>query len=227
MDTRMILKYLADLSANNDREWYHAHKAEYQRANAEFEELVQQLILRIGEFDGSVLGHAPKELTFKLVRDTRFSRDKSPYNPAFRAHISSMGKLPIPVGYYLMLKPDGQSFLGGGLFADMFKDATRMVRDYISNHGSEWETISTAPAFREHFAVGGAALKNVPPEYEKDHPQAEYLKYKSWYLEYPLQDTVLMDGKRFLDEAAEIFRLMKPFNDYLNKALTNFKMPER
>ena len=61
MDTRMILKYLADLSANNDREWYHAHKAEYQRANAEFEELVQQLILRIGEFDGSVLGHAPKE----------------------------------------------------------------------------------------------------------------------------------------------------------------------
>ena len=227
MNTQMILDYLTELSTNNNREWYHAHKAEYQAANGQFEELIQALILRIGEFDGSILGHAPRELTFKLVRDTRFSHDKSPYNPAFRAHISSMGKLPIPVGYYLMLKPGGQSFLGGGLFTDMFKDATRMVRDYISEHGSEWEAIITAPTFQEHFTVGGSALKNVPAGYEKDHPQAEYLKYKSWYLEYPIQDKDLADSDLFLSKAADIFRLMKPFNDYLNSALAGFKMPAR
>ncbi len=227
MNTQMILDYLTQLSANNNREWYHAHKAEYQAANAQFEELIQALMLRIGEFDSSILGHAPKELTFKLVRDTRFSHDKSPYNPTFRAHISSMGKLPIPVGYYLMIKPGGQSFLGGGLFADMFKDATRMVRDYISEHGSEWEEIITAPSFQEHFTVGGSALKNVPAGYEKDHPQAEYLKYKSWYLEYPIQDKDLVDSNLFLTKAADIFRLMKPFNDYLNSALAGFKMPAR
>ncbi len=227
MNTQMILDYLAQLSANNNREWYHAHKAEYQAANAQFEELIQALMLRIGEFDSSILGHAPKELTFKLVRDTRFSHDKSPYNPTFRAHISSMGKLPIPVGYYLMIKPGGQSFLGGGLFADMFKDATRMVRDYISEHGGEWEEIITAPSFQERFTVGGSALKNVPAGYEKEHPQAEYLKYKSWYLEYSVQDKDLTDGDLFLAKAADIFRLMKPFNDYLNNALTGFKMPTR
>lgn len=227
MNTQMILNYLNELSANNNQEWYHAHKAEYQAANAQFEELIQALILQIGEFDGSILGHAPKELTFKLVRDTRFSHDKSPYNPAFRAHISSMGKLPIPVGYYLMLKPGGQSFLGGGLFADMFKDATRMVRDYISEHGGEWEAIITAPSFLECFTVNGTALKNVPAGYEKEHPQAEYLKYKSWYLEYSVQDKDLTDGDLFLAKAADIFRLMKPFNDYLNNALTGFKMPTR
>ena len=227
MNTQMILDYLTQLSANNNREWYHAHKAEYQAANAQFEELIQALMLRIGEFDSSILGHAPKELTFKLVRDTRFSHDKSPYSPAFRAHISSMGKLPIPVGYYLMIKPGGQSFLGGGLFADMFKDATRMVRDYISEHGGEWEEIITAPSFQERFTVGGSALKNVPAGYEKEHPQAEYLKYKSWYLEYPIQDEDLTDGDLFLAKAADIFRLMKPFNDYLNNALTGFKMPTR
>ena len=227
MNTQMILDYLTQLSANNNREWHHAHKAEYQAANGQFEELIQALMLRIGEFDGSILGYAPKELTFKLVRDTRFSHDKSPYNPAFRAHISSMGKLPIPVGYYLMLKPGGQSFLGGGLFADMFKDATRMVRDYISAHGEEWEQIITAPSFQEHFTVGGSALKNVPAGYEKDHPQAEYLKNKSWYLEYPIQDETLADGELFLSRAADIFRLMKPFNNYLNRALAGFKMPER
>ena len=227
MNTQMILDYLTQLSANNNREWYHAHKAEYQAANAQFEELIQALMLRIGEFDSSILGHAPKELTFKLVRDTRFSHDKSPYNPTFRAHISSMGKLPIPVGYYLMIKPGGQSFLGGGLFADMFKDATRMVRDYISEHGSEWEEIITAPSFQEHFTVGGSALKNVPAGYEKEHSRAEYLKYKSWYLEYSVQDKDLTDGDLFLAKAADIFRLMKPFNDYLNNALTGFKMPAR
>ena len=227
MNTQMILDYLTQLSTNNNREWYHAHKAEYQAANAQFEELIQALMLRIGEFDSSILGHAPKELTFKLVRDTRFSHDKSPYNPAFRAHISSMGKLPIPVGYYLMIKPGGQSFLGGGLFADMFKDATRMVRDYISEHGGEWEEIITAPSFQERFTVGGSALKNVPAGYEKEHPQAEYLKYKSWYLEYSVQDKNLTDGDLFLAKAADIFRLMKPFNDYLNNALTGFKMPTR
>ena len=227
MNTQMILDYLTQLSANNNREWYHAHKAEYQAANAQFEELIQALMLRIGEFDSSILGHAPKELTFKLVRDTRFSHDKSPYNPAFRAHISSIGKLPIPVGYYLMIKPSGQSFLGGGLFADMFKDATRMVRDYISEHGGEWEEIITAPSFQERFTVGGSALKNVPAGYEKEHPQAEYLKYKSWYLEYSVQDKDLTDGDLFLAKAADIFRLMKPFNDYLNNALTGFKMPTR
>ena len=227
MNTQMILDYLTQLSANNNREWYHAHKAEYQAANAQFEELIQALMLRIGEFDSSILGHSPKELTFKLVRDTRFSHDKSPYNPTFRAHISSMGKLPIPVGYYLMIKPGGQSFLGGGLFADMFKDATRMVRDYISEHGGEWEEIITAPSFQEHFTVGGSALKGVPAGYEKEHPQAEYLKYKSWYLEYSVQDKDLTDGDLFLAKAADIFRLMKPFNDYLNNALTGFKMPTR
>ncbi len=227
MNTQMILDYLTELSANNNREWYHAHKAEYHAANGQFEELIQALILQIGEFDGSILGRAPRELTFKLVRDTRFSHDKSPYNPAFRAHISSMGKLPIPVGYYLMLKPGGQSFLGGGLFADMFKDATRMVRDYISEHGSEWEAIIAAPSFQERFTVGGSALKNVPAGYERDHPQAEYLKYKSWYLEYPIQDKDLVDSNLFLTKAADIFRLMKPFNDYLNSALAGFKMPAR
>ena len=227
MDMELILRYLADLEANNSREWYHAHRADHQQASAQFEALVGALMDRIGTFDSAILGHAPKSLTFKLVRDTRFSRDKSPYNPAFRAHIAPMGKLPIPVGYYLMLRPGGRSFLGGGLFADMFKDATRMVRDYISAHGEEWEQIITAPSFQEHFTVGGSALKNVPAGYEKDHPQAEYLKNKSWYLEYPIQDETLADGELFLSRAADIFRLMKPFNDYLNRALAGFKMPER
>lgn len=227
MNIEFIMDYLSQLSINNNREWYHANKEDYKKANAGFEELVQELILEIGKFDASILHHNPKDLTFKIVRDTRFSRDKSPYNPAFRAHIASKGKLPVPVGYYLMLSPGGQSFLGGGLFADMFKDATAMVRDYIVHNGDEWEKIIHGPEFEKHFTVKGTALKNVPAGYSKEHPQAEYLKFKSWYLEYPLKDAELKDTELFPVKAAEIFRLMKPFNDYLNKALAEFQMPER
>lgn len=227
MNTQRIIDYLWELSRNNNREWYHANKATYKEANAEFEDLLQTLILEIGKFDSSILHNQPRELTFKMVRDTRFSHDKSPYNPAFRAHISSKGKLPIPVGYYLMLKPGDQSFLGGGLFADMFKDATAMVRDYISQNGGEWERIIHEPEFERHFTVGGTALKKVPAGYDKEHPQAEYLKFKSWYLEYPFKDEELKDAEAFIAKAAGIFRIMKPFNDYLNRALADFQMPAR
>lgn len=227
MNTQIIIEYLSELSANNNREWYHANKEDYKKANAEFEELLQALIWEIGKFDSSILHNRPKDLTFKLVRDTRFSHDKSPYNPAFRAHISPEGKLPVPVGYYLMIKPGGQSFLGGGLFADMFKDATKRVRDFLAGNGEEWEKIIHAPEFEQYFTVQGTALKNVPAGYEKEHPQAEYLKFKSWYLEYPIKDAELNDADAFLAKAAELFRTMKPFNDYLNKALVGFKMPTR
>ena len=227
MDTKWILKYLTDLSEHNNREWYHAHKAENREANAQFEELIQTLILRIGEFDTSILHNQPKKLTFKLVRDTRFSHDKSPYNPSFRAHIASKGKLPVPVGYYLMIKPGGRSFLGGGLFADMFKDATAMIRDYITEHGEEFEEIIHAPEFQKYFRVQGTSLKNVPAGYDKENPQAEYLKFKSWYLKYSVADKVIADAEQFVEEAAKLFRIMKPFNDYLNKALKWFQMPTR
>ncbi len=227
MNNKLMLNYLADLSANNNREWYYEHKKENKIASEQFEQLVQELINGIGTFDQSVLHNVPKELTFKLVRDTRFSHDKSPYNPAFRAHISSMGKLPIPVGYYIMIKPNGGTFLGGGLFADMFSNATTMVRDYIAEHSDEWNNIINSAEFKKYFTVKGTALKNVPAGYDKENTQAEFLKYKSWYVEYFVSDNEVCSEEKFLKKAIEIFKAMKPFNDYLNKALKQFKMPTR
>ena len=109
----------------------------------------------------------------------------------------------------------------------MFKDATRMVWDYIVENGEEWERIIHDPEFEKYFTVQGTALKKVPVGYEKEHPQAEYLKFKSWYLEYPIEDEVLNNAELYAAKAVEVFRIMKPFNDYLNKALVDFQMPER
>lgn len=226
MNMPVILNYLSALERNNNREWFHENKAQYQAAKEEFEALVGELMLELRKSDSQIPLAEPKELTFKLMRDTRFSHDKSPYNPAFRAHIAPQGKRPVPVGYFLLLRPDGRSFLGGGLFADMFKDATAMVRDYIAAHGGEWETIITSPAFTEHFTVGGTVLKKVPQGYDPDHPQRESLKNKSWYLEYPVPDKRLLDAD-FVDFAVHIFTQMQDFNSFLNRALADFKMPSR
>lgn len=227
MDLKIILNYLSDLEKNNEREWYHAHKTEFKNADIEFKELLQELILGIGKFDESILHNEPDSLTFKLVRDIRFSHDKSPYNPVFRAHIGANGKLPIPVGYYIMIKPGGRSFLGGGLFADMFKDATKMVRDYISIHPSEFHRIISTTDFTDFFKVQGTTLKNVPSDYDKEQPMSEFLKNKSWYLEYPIEDEELYNAEKFVILALNIFEKMKPFNDYLNSALAGFTMPKR
>lgn len=226
MDRTIILDYLKELETNNNKEWYHSHKTEQKKAVSAFEEFLHELMMEIGRFDQSVLGFEPKELTFKLVRDTRFSHDKSPYLPAFRAHISSKGKLPVPVGYYIYLMPGDRSFLGGGLFASMFKEATASVRDYIVSHGPELQKILETPEFSNHFKVDGEKLKNVPAGYDKEHPMAELLKYKSWFLEYPVMDMAIQNPD-FILEAARIFQAMKPFNDYLNKALKEFTMPSR
>ena len=126
-----------------------------------------------------------------------------------------------------MIKPEGQSFLGGGLFADMFRDATRMIRDYLTEHGDEFEKIIHAQEFQKYFTVQGSSLKKVPAGYDKEHPQAEWLKFKSWYLEYPVTDEALADTEAFVTEAVKLFKIMKPFNDYLNKALDGFQMPAR
>lgn len=226
MNRTTILDYLASLEQNNNRRWFHDNKLQYQIANKEFEELIQNLIFEIGKTDSSILNNIPKELTFKLMRDTRFSKDKSPYNPTFRAHISSKGKLPIPVGYFLVIKPNNRSFLGGGLFADMFKDATTLIRDYIVAHADEWNSIISAPSFKSLFEVKGNSLKNIPNGYDSNCPQFEYLKYKSWYIEYPLTDEQVRDDN-FIMFASQIFKEMQPFNAFLNNALEPFKMPTR
>jgi len=222
-----MLPYLADLEMNNKRDWYHENKARYKQAMAEFEDVVDKLIVAIGGFDPSVLHNSAKDLTFKLVRDTRFSHDKSPYNPAFRAHIAANGKQPVPVGYFLKIAPGCKSFLGGGLFASMFKDATVMIRDYLSIHPKEFESIITDEQFTRLFKVEGEALKNVPKGYDPTHPLAEFIKHKSWYLEYPVADSELLYAESFVQKAAGLFCLMKPFNDYLNTALVDFRMPSR
>lgn len=227
IDMKKIMDFLQDLQQHNNREWFHEHKQERLEATNEFHNLIRELLLEIQAFDDQIPMLEPKDLTFKMVRDTRFSNDKSPYNPSFRAHIAPQGKLPIPVGYFINLQPNGNSILGGGLFADMFKDATEMIRAEIDRNGKAFDALLHREDFQTYFTLLGAKLKNVPRNYDKDHPYGEYLKYKSWFVEYHYDEAELIDEQAFLAKTITVGKSMKEFNAFLNKALINFKMPQR
>ena len=220
----VVLKYLADLENNNSKEWFNGNKKRYNEAGAEFEGLLARLLSSMGDLDERFLELDPKGLTYRLNRDTRFSNDKSPYNPKFRAHISPAGKALVPVGFYLSVVPRDRSLLGAGLYSTVLKDATTLIRDHIAKYADEFEAVVKNEEFASRFTVKGDALKNVPKGFDPNHSQAEYLKNKSWYLEYPISDD-LLTSKYFVKEATSVFSRMKPFNDFLNNALKNFKMP--
>lgn len=224
MKLNRTLEFLSRLEGNNSFEWMNKHKKEYQIAKDEFLQFIEELLVLIAEFDPSAAHLEPKNLVYRLNRDTRFSHDKTPYNPAFRAHISIAERKPIPAGYYLCIKPN-QSFLGGGVFAVQFSQATEMIRDHLVSHPKEFQQIIERKEFADIFEVEGAKLKNVPRGYDKNHPLAEYLKHKSWNIEYKISDQELLTESP--ECIAEKFHLMLPFNSFLNQGPADFRMPAK
>ncbi|MDU6385209.1 MAG: DUF2461 domain-containing protein [Eggerthella lenta] len=226
MPNVLMLDFLADLRENNSLDWMHAHEKRKKEAQNAFLELVQGCIADLAETEPCLAALDAKDLVFRINRDTRFSDDKSPYNPTFRAHISPAGRMPVPVGYFVSVTPGG-SFAGGGLFAPHFKDATRMVRDRIAADPQAFLDIVEAPGFAERFRFVGMPLKNVPKGYDPQSPAAEYLKCKCWAVEEHFDDAVVADDEACRRALLDSFAAMKTFNEYLNEALEGFAMPTR
>ena len=226
MSGSTMLAFLGDLRENNSLDWMHAHEKRKKEAQTAFVELVRDCIAALAEDEPALAKLDPKSLVFRINRDTRFSDDKSPYNPTFRAHISAAGRDPIPVGYFISLTPGG-SFAGGGLFAPHFKDATRLVRDRVAADPDAFLALVEDPGFKQRFQFVGVPLKNVPKGYGADSPVADYLKCKCWAVEEFLDDATVADDGALRRALVDSFRAMRPFNDYLNDALEGFEMPKR
>lgn len=226
---KTMLTFLKNLAENNSLEWMHQHEKEKKDALNHFYGLVQTLQNEIPAFDPDIPMIEPNKLSFRLNRDTRFSHDKSPYNPTFRAHIGPNGKPYIPAGYFIQLAPEGHdSFLGGGVFGTQFPQATAFVREYLLAHPQEFLALLEAPRFKKYFQLQGEQLKRFPKGYEETGTAIDpFIKYKSWYLQYDLAYDQLLDEKQLIQTCLDVFEAMKPFNDYLNRALIDFQFPER
>ena len=207
------LQFLRNLEKNNNREWFNDNKTLYQEAQQDVISFVEKLIEEMADFDEEMGKLEAKKSVFRIYRDTRFSKDKTPYKTNFGAGLG-MGKGNKISGYYLHIEP-GKSFLAGGVYKPE-PSVLKTIRQEISAFGDEFKAILEQDEFRNYFRGLSVEdkLKKVPQGFEKDDKMAEYLKLKHFIVTHPVSDEQLL-SENAVKEFTKIFKAMKPLNDFL------------
>jgi uncharacterized protein (TIGR02453 family) len=213
---KATLEFLSKLKNNNDRDWFSKNRKEYEAARDNFSKFVQEVIDRIVKFDPILKGLEAGQCIFRINRDTRFARDKSPYKTNFGAFIVRGGRKNGDkfTGYYIHIEP-GKSFIAGGAYMPPSPWLTA-IRESISTDPEKIRKILASKEFIKFFGqLEGEKLKSAPRGYAADHPQIELLKQKSYLVMHNLKDPdVLKPG--FQDFVVDTSKAMKPLNDFLN-----------
>lgn len=207
------LQFLRNLEKNNNREWFNENKTLYQEAQQDVISFVEKLIEEMVDFDEEMGKLEAKKSVFRIYRDTRFSKDKTPYKTNFGAGLG-MGKGNKISGYYLHIEP-GKSFLAGGVYKPE-PSVLKTIRQEISAFGDEFLEILERDEFRNYFRGLSVEdkLKKVPQGFEKDDKMAEFLKLKHFIVTHPVSDEQLL-SENAVKEFTKIFKAMKPLNDFL------------
>lgn len=218
MNVQNALDFLNQLKNNNNKEWFHANKAWYNQIKKTWETFINELITEISGFDPALTNLDARQCTFRINRDIRFSKDKSPYKTNLGAFMSKSGRKSIYAGYYIHLEPEGQSFLAGGVYMPE-SSALKKIRDEIDYNPDEFKLLVNQQDFKNKFgALSGEKLKTSPRGYSNDHPAIEYLRHKSFLMMHH-PDQKVFNSSDFKAYALDVFQSMKPVNDFFNRAL--------
>lgn len=218
--TPALFDFLRQLKRHNDRNWFQANKARYE---ADVRDPSLRFIEAIGPGLRKISPHLvadPKPVggsLFRINRDIRFSKDKSPYKTAVGiAFYHDRGRAATAPGMYVQLGPS-TSWSGGGVHMPDGPSLTR-IRDALVAKPSQWTKIVSDTKFKEAIANQGDALKRAPQGYDPDHALVEDLKRKSfvWHLEFS-ESQVCSPG--FMASYLDACRLANPFNRFLAAAL--------
>ena len=218
-----ILHFLRDLDAHNNREWFTANKGRYEAVMQRWNAFCEELIRAIGSYDEDIARLSVKDCTYRIYRDTRFSLDKSPYKTHFGAFLSKGGKRSMHAGYYFHVGTGGGS---GYPYAHMLAAGNycyeprviKMLREDISFGWEEFKSSVLDVADPRFTLDMDGALKRVPKEYPADAPYADFMRLKSYTLLTTFDDAFLLQP-HLAERVAELFRTVKPFNDYINRAV--------
>jgi uncharacterized protein (TIGR02453 family) len=212
------LTFLRKLSRNNNREWFTAHKDEYLVAKSDVERLAMELVAGVRAFDGSIGELEPKDCMFRIYRDARFSRDKSPYKTNLGIVVQRGGKKSLYACYYAHIEP-GSCFLSGGVYMPD-PPTLKALRRSIDVNAEEFLEIIAEKNFRKYFSAlaGENKLVKVPQGFDKNSPVAEYLKYKDFYVMRSVTEEALC-SKAYVQQTLQAFKALKPLNDFFNAAM--------
>ena len=215
------VSFLKELKKNNNKAWFDNHKSKYLSAKIDFENFVHEIIVTISGFDDDIKELQAKNCTFRINRDIRFSKDKTPYKTNMGASFNRGGKKSIFAGYYFHLEPDGKSFVGGGLWMPE-AIALKKLRQEIDYCFPEFKKIITSPPFKKQYRGlemnEGQMLVNVPKGYDKENPAASFLKLKSFVATKNIPDTLLTKAG-LAKETEQAFKALMPLVKFMNRSM--------
>ena len=213
-----VLDFLSRLSNNNNREWFQSNKKDYEEAKKEVEKFVNSVIHDLAEFDDTVKYVEASECMFRIFRDVRFAKDKSPYKINMGAWITRSGRKSPGPGYYIHLQPGG-SFLAAGVYMPE-PGQLKKIRNEIYYNATEFKAILNDKKVKK-YSDGLSDMdkgKMAPRDFPKDFPDIELLKHKHYTFTYPMHDEMIASD-HFQEVVIMAFKAMYPLNLFLKRAL--------
>ena len=209
-----VIAYLRELEMNNDRVWFKSHRELYDAVRVPWEQDIERLIQMVGEYDPNVRGLSLKEAVYRIYRDTRFSKDKSPYKNYFSAVLGRGGRHTVMSGYYVHFQP-GLYMVGGGVWWPE-RRVLDQLRSLIAAEPDEFLDIVSDPEFTSRYRWTSESLKKMPREYPADHPLAQFLKMKEYIVMMDNIGDDYFDCDDWVERVASDLSHLKPLHDFLN-----------
>lgn len=210
------IPFLEKLQKNNNREWFHQHKEEYKAAHQEYLTFIQELITVLSDINPNLIGLQAKNCVYRIYRDIRFSKDKTPYKNHFGANITQGGGKSKYAGMYVHIEPGGNSMAGGGIYRPE-APILKALRNEFYQVPEELLEILDQPEFKKHFPAlwQDDKLKTAPKGFPKDFKHIDLLRYKSYIVMQPLMDKEIKSPKLF-DTLIASYKAMYPLNRLIN-----------
>jgi len=211
-------KFLKQLAKNNSKEWFDSNRKTYETSKEEFIEVVKSVIAKSASFDKGLASLEAKKCLFRINRDVRFGKDKSPYKLNMGASINPGGKKEMGAGYYMHIEP-GKSFLAGGCYMPP-PEMLDKIRQEIDYNTTDFKKVVNSKDFKTYFKELSQddKLKTAPKGYPKDHPELSFLQHKHFIVVHHLKDSEVTD-KNFPTYAAKVFKAMLPMNQFLRNCM--------
>lgn len=206
------LAFLKELEANNNREWFTEHKATFKAHESEIKLFYSSVMENLNKHD-----QIEKMKVFRIYRDVRFSKDKTPYKAHFAGSFARAG-VERRGGYYLRIKP-GETFIATG-FWDPNKEDLLRIRKELEIDASDFREIINESSFKETWgSLQGEAVKTAPKGFDKEHEAIKLIRHKQFIFVRNFTDKEVM-SKDFLKVVDESFKAIRPYFDLMSSILT-------
>jgi uncharacterized protein (TIGR02453 family) len=213
-----FVEFFKELKKNNEREWFNSNKKSYEQyVKAPFEEIVRLTIEKVQKFDPTIQ-ITPKDAIFRIYRDIRFSKDKTPYKTYVSANISRNGRRSKDLGFFLMINAEEISIGGGAYMLD--KDQLKKIRSEITYSGKEFRKIIDDKSFKSMFGeLKGEKNKIIPREFKEAYGEEPLIANKQFYYMAEYKDKNIITDKNLVDFIVKHFKQGWAINDFLRRAM--------